>query len=278
MRETGNLPIVVVYWFLAGVAALFALLAVREVIRVGTQKPLEVRVAERRVRLEVREVSGKRNRYKTLYATAELQLKRLDTGEVVRLAEEGPTNKEAVIDLSFLDNWERGKRLAAADRGGKLELNPAPVWLPVLALGIGCWMFGTFAWMAKPFADGNDTSGPGLKFLALAVLPIGVAVWGVGSNLARERAEKAVERVAVTGRGREVAWVDFREDLAGRGVDVKDEVAQLIDSDPVRYCEYEWEGKRWRSVGLYVQVREGEVHRGQINPANPRDVKWGEEQ
>jgi hypothetical protein len=278
MRETGNLPIVVVYWFLAGVAALFALLAMRELLRMRTQVPLEVRVAERKVRLEVREVSGKRSRYKAIFAVAELRLERLDNGAVSRVAEEGPVAKDAVIDLSFLDAWERGKRRAAVLRDGGVELSEGPRWGPLVGLGIGFWMFGTFAWMAKPFAEGKETSGVGLPFLALAVLPIGVAAWGIASNRMEEAAAKAVQRVRMEGRGREVAWVDFRADLAGRGVDVKDEVAQLIDSDPVRYCEYEWQGKRWRSVGLYVQVREGEVYRGQINPANPRDVKWGEEQ
>jgi hypothetical protein len=277
MRETENLPILIVYWFLVAVTAAFAVLAAREVFRMGSRKPLEVRVAERTVRLEVRELSGKRNRYKALYATAELRLERLDTGGMVQVTEEGPTTKDAVVDLSFLDNWERGKRLAAVERDGNVKVSAEPAWLPVLALGVGVWMFGTFAWMAKPFAEGNVTSGVGLKFLALAVLPIGVAVWGIGSNMTREKAEKAVRREAVEGRGREVGAKRFYEELKKHGVEVSGEVERFMDSDPVRYCEYGWEGKVWRSVSLTVQVAEGEAYRGQINPANPRDVKWGEE-
>ena len=79
IRDTSSTPVSLVilgvYWFLLFIAIVFAGFALREANRLRTLRPVQVRVANRAVRLEVRELSGKRGKYKALFAVATI-----DTG------------------------------------------------------------------------------------------------------------------------------------------------------------------------------------------------------
>ena len=277
-EETRSFPILVVYWFLLAVALAFAVMALLEVNRLRTRLPFQLRVLDRTLQLEVREISGRRGKYKALYAVVDLRLERLDTRQVVNTTEERPVSKDEMVMHSFLDRWERGAALTAMERDGKLEIDPPPAWLPALALSIGMCMFGAFAWMVKPFAEGVRERGMGVKFLVLALFPLGAAAWGIGMNVMKDRAEQTLRRVPVEGRGKSTPTGEFMAELAGMGVKAGEDVRKFIDSDSVSYCEYSWEGKTLRSVSLWCQPGDGDPCAGRLNPANPRDVKWGAEQ
>lgn len=276
-EQTRSFPILVVYWFLAAVALAFAVMALLEVNRLRTRQPLQVRVADRAVRLEVRELSGRRGPYKELYGVADLRLERLDTRQVLNQTDERRVSKDELAALTFLDRWERGTIMTAVEREGKLDLDAPPAWLPALGLSIGMCMFGAFAWMVKGFAEGGRGSGMGVKFLVLALFPLGAAAWGIGMIVMKDRAEQTLRRVPVEGRGKSTPIGDFMGELAGMGVKAGEDVRKFIDTDAVSYCEYTWEGKTLRSVSLWCQPGEGEACAGRLNPGNPRDVKWAAE-
>ena len=96
---------------------------------------------------------------------------------------------DELLTLQFLDKWDPAVTLAAAAAESGLELEPANPWLMLLGPALGAWIFGTFAWMAKPFVEGGPPGGMGVKFLALAALPLGVAIAGIGSNVLKDRTE-----------------------------------------------------------------------------------------
>jgi hypothetical protein len=263
-EQTRSFPVLMVYWFLLAVALAFAFFAAREAVSVLTRKPLQARVVSREVRVEGREMSGRRSKYWALFALAKLRLENLATREVITETLEEQISKEQLVELSFLDR---------SAPGTVLDPRPDNGWLPVLAFGIGVWMFGVFAWMTKPFADGRGMDGVGVKFLALAVLPIGVAAFGIGQKVMKA----ALQREAVEGTRREVPVEEFFVELARIGVLVGPDIGRVLDPGAIDYCEYSWEGKKWRSASIWCQPPPGEKGEGRINPANPRDIKWGGE-
>ena len=182
-----------------------------------------------------------------------------------------------VLSHAFLDAWERGARITGTEREGAIDLDGAEPWAGALGLGIGMWMFGTFAWLTKRFGLEDGRGSTGWPFLALAVLPIGIGSFGVWHHWKTEEDAKAVERVAVEGRGRSMTLAAFLEELKGMGVKAGDGVEAYLDKEVVRYCEYEWEGRKLRSVSMWVQLEDGQVHPGRVNRVNPRDVKWGDQ-
>ena len=161
-EETRSFPILVVYWFLLAVALAFAVMALLEVDRLRTRLPFQMRVLDRTLQLEVREINGRRGKYKELYAVADL---RLETRQVVNKTEDRPVSKDERVMHSFLDRWEGGAALPAMERDGQLEIDPPPTWLPALAL----FPLGAAAWGDRDECDERQggtvaaTSGGGGK-------------------------------------------------------------------------------------------------------------------
>lgn len=271
IRDGANVVVLGVYWFLVLVAVVFAGVGLWQVGKMQTRRPVEARVVGRSVRVEVREVPAKRGKVKSLYALADLKL---DTGKVVSFAEERRISVEEFISHAFLDQWEVGAVREAAEMGGVLELDPAPAWVPVAGFGLCALLFGTFAWMARPFAYGERFERIGVTFLVLALFPIGAAGFGIWMNMQKAK----VGRTVVMGKGREMRFGDFLAELAGMGVVVSGDVGAFVDKEKVQFCEFPWEGKVVRSVSLYCQKGEGEACEARVNTGDVRDVKWGEEE
>ena len=276
-ERTPNFPVMIVYWFLAGMGWLFALGALWQVNIVRTRPPLQVRVSDRTVQVEVREVSGKRGKYKALFAVAQLRLERLDTRAAVTQTDERRITNEELVSLSFLDRWERGATLPAVEQNGALELDPDSPWLAAMGFGILAFMMGAFAWITKPFAEGGNTVGMGKKMLVLGLFPLGAMVFGIGSNVLKDKEEMALQRTGVEGKGKSTPTGEFLSGLSGLGVKAGEDVRTFLSSDDVQFCEFQWEGKTWRAVSSWCRTQDGEVTKGRLNPGNPRDVKWGEE-
>jgi len=276
-ERTPNFPVMIVYWFLAGMGWLFALGALWQVNIVRTRPPLQVRVSDRTVQVEVREVSGKRGKYKALFAVAQLRLERLDTRAAVTQTDERRITNEELVSLSFLDRWERGATLPAVEQNGALELDPDSPWLAAMGFGILAFMMGAFAWITKPFAEGGNTVGMGKKMLVLGLFPLGAMVFGIGSNVLKDKEEMALQRTGVEGKGKSTPTGEFLSGLSGLGVKAGEDVRTFLSSDDVQFCEFQWEGKTWLAVSSWCRTQDGEVTKGRLNPGNPRDVKWGEE-
>lgn len=253
-----SLVVLAVYWFLAVIALLFAIAALWQVNRVRTRKPVEVRVIERTMRVEVREMSGKRGRYKTLFAVANLRLERLDSHAVVTHKEEWPISKDAFVSLEFLDPLTPGTVKAAEERDGQWALDPASPWLIAGVLGICAWLFGAFAWVSRSAVDGG---GMGLRILALAVIPVGVAAYGIGVNVMKEKAENALQRVPVDGRPKEILVSELVKELEAVSVKAGEDVRNFFGDaeEKVQYTEYFWQGKPLRAVSLWCQAPESGV-------------------
>lgn len=271
IRDGANVAVLGVYWFLVAVAVVFAGVGLWQAAATRGRRPVQARVVERAVRVEVREVPAKRGKVKSLYALADLKL---DTGSMVAVREERRISVEEFVSHAFLDQWEVGAVREAVLSDGVWELEPAPAWVRALGFGLGALLFGTFAWMARPFAYGQRMERIGLTFLVLALFPIGAAGFAVWMNVQRSK----VVRTAVMGKGREMKFGDFLGELAGMGVVVSGEVGSFVDKEKVQFCEFPWEGKVVRSVSLYCQKGEGEACEARVNGADLRDVKWGEEE
>ena len=271
IRDGANVVVLGVYWFLVLVAVVFAGVGLWQAGKMRGRRPVQARVVERAVRVEVREVPAKRGKVKSLYALADLKL---DTGKVVSFAEERRISVEEFISHAFLDQWEVGAVREAAEMGGVLELDPTPAWVPVAGFGLCALLFGTFAWMARPFAYGERFERIGVTFLVLALFPIGAAGFGIWMNMQKAK----VGRTAVMGKGREMRFGDFLAELAGMGVVVSGDVGAFVDKEKVQFCEFPWEGRVVRSVSLYCQKGEGEACEARVNTGDVRDVKWGEEE
>lgn len=269
-----NLPVLLVYWFLLLVAVAFAAGALWQVNKVRGERTVELRVVDRTVRVDVRELRGKRGPYKVLWAEAALTLERLDDRRVVRHTSGRSIAKDELIAMTFLDAWEPGAKVTGVERAGVLEVEGVSSWGAAGGLAMGFWMFGTFAWMARPFALGEPGPSMGMRFLVMALIPISVGAWGVRDYLQRQ---KDVPREAVEGRGVEDPAEKLWADLEARRVKVEEGGRAFVDLEKARYCRYEWAGKELRSTSLWCQPGEGETVPGRLNPANPRDVKWGAE-
>ena len=270
IRDGANVVVLGVYWFLVLVAVVFAGVGLWQAGKMRGRRPVQARVVERAVRVEVREVPAKRGKVKSLYALADLKL---DTGVVVPMREERRISYEEFVSHAFLDQWEVGAVREAAEMGGVWELDPTPAWVPVAGFGLCALLFGTFAWMARPFAYGERLERIGVTFFVLALFPIGAAGFGIWMNLQKAK----VGRTVVEGKGREMGFGDFLAELKGLGVVVAGEVGPFVDKEKVQFCEFPWEGKVVRSVSLYCQKGEGESCAARVNGGDLRDVKWGEE-
>jgi hypothetical protein len=272
-----NFAVQAVYWFLFAIALLFAAAGLWQVYRITSAQPLQVRILDRTVKIELRELSAKRGTYKALIAVAELRLERLDNRAVVTMTDENQVKKEELVSLSFLERWEQGTLIPAAASDGKLELNPPNPWAIAGAFGVGFWMFGTFAWMARSFATDEAFGSVGLKILVLALLPIGVAAYAIWANLSAEKAEQALERMPVEAELKEFRVRDFIADLERRGVATGAGVTDFLGGpdDTIHFGEFTWEGRTVRSAEAYGAV--GERIKGRSNPGNPHDVKWGDQ-
>ncbi len=269
-----NLPVLLVYWFLLLVAVAFAAGALWQVNKVRGEREVELRVVNRTVRVDVKELQGKRGKYKVLWAEAALTLDRLDDRRVVRYTAERSISKEEMIAMSFLDAWEPGAKMTGIERAGVLEVEANSSWWGAGGLAMGFWLFGTFAWMARPFALGQPGASMGMQFLVLALIPLAVGTWGVRDYLQRQ---KDVPRVAVEGRGVEDPVEKLWGELEARGVKVEAGGRAFADLEKARYCRDEGAGKELRSTSLWCQPGEGETVPGRLNPKDPRDVKWGAE-
>jgi hypothetical protein len=278
-----SLPIAIVFWFLAIVAISFVLLAVWRLWRSALQRPFDVAVETRRVNVLLRNVRlSKPDRTVTrLYGDYQLELVRTDTGRISTQTEKNPLSKEELVSLEFLDRYSPGTRLKAIeerDGSGTLDLEPENRWFGVVGILFGAWMFGTFAWMARPFATGAEDPAKGiiLKFLSFAALLVAVVVF-VALLDQRTRSGKELQpRVAVEGFARRLTSEEFVAGLRSAGVNVEDRVAQWL-GESVRFCEYQYGGKTWRTTSLYCQPPEDQPCPGRLNPDNPRDVKWDRE-
>lgn len=282
MNEDRSLLFLGMYWLLVIGTLAISYFLLREVWEIREQKLLQVRVVERTVQVDVRMVAAKKRSgvsYPFLFAAAQLRVERLDTHAVVDYTEEKRLDKtDELVTHEFLYNWEPGKTLPAVERGGVLKLNPEDPWRFVLALFTVGWMMGTIAWMVEPFINGNDRDPMGMKLLTLGALPFALILFGIGAGIAEEREQKAVKRVAVEGRRKEVSLGDFLAEIPGIGVRAGDDVKKHFGESArtVGYCEFAWAGKTWRAASFWCQGPEGVTVAGRLNPADPRDVKWGQ--
>ena len=120
---------------------------------------------------------------------------------------------------------------------------------------------GTIAWMIRPFIEGDSRDPMGIKLLTLAALPFALTVYGIGSSISEEREQKAVKRVAVEGRRKEVALGDLLAELAGMRVKAGDDVRKHFGESTrtVEYCEFAWSGKSWRAASSWRFSDQGEM-------------------
>lgn len=281
MHEERSLLFLGTYWVMVLATLAFSYFSLREVWQIREQTVLQVRVLERTVQMDVRMVSSKKSsavKRPFLFAAVQLRLERLDTHAGVNYTEEKQlVNTDEFVTHEFLDEWALGKPIPAVERSGVLELNPENPWMAVLGLGLAAWMMGTFTWMIKPVIEGNSNDGMGIKLLALAVLPLGAMVFGIGASVVEGRQEKALQRAAVEGRRKEVSVPDLLTEFRGMGVKAGDDVKEHFGDGErtVQYCEFTWSGKTWRTKSC--QPPEGQTVAGRLNPGDPRDVKWGRE-
>jgi hypothetical protein len=278
--QQASLPITIIFWFLAIVAMLFVLLAAWQLRRSALQSPFEVAVESRRVNVILRDVRvSKPERIVTrLYGDYQLAFVRADTGQTVKQTEQHSLSREELVSLEFLDRYVPGARLKAIearDGSGALDLEPGNRWFGVVGVLFGAWMFGTFAWMARPFATGAEdpTRGMILKFLSLAALLVAVVVFVALLDQRTKSGKETRPRVAVEGFVKRLTSEEFVAGLRSAGLTVESGVTQWL-GESVRFCEYQYGGKTWRTTSLYCQPPEGQPCPGRLNPDNPRDVKW----
>lgn len=275
-----NLPIAIVFWFLALVTISFVLLAAWRTWRSALRSPFEVAVETRRVNVVVRDVRESKSRrfVPRLYVEYRLVLVRPDTGRTTTQTDETWLSEEELVSLEFLDQYAPGTRLQAIeerDKPGALDLEPGKRWFAVVGILFAAWMFGTFAWIARPFATGADDLDAGiyLKFLSLAALLVAVVVFVVLYDQRTKGGKESRPRVAVEGYSKRLTSEEFVAGLRSSGVNVEDRVTQRL-GESVRFSEYQYGGKTWRTTSLYCQPPEGQPCPGRLNPDNPRDVKW----
>ncbi len=275
-----NIPITILFWFLVLVAVFFVVLALRQYRRSAIQSPFGVSVQSRAVDVLMREVrlSKPTRTVMRLYADYHLAFLRMDNEQLVKQTEQYALPKEELVSLEFLDRYAPGARLTAIeqrDGSGTLDLEPGKRWFAVVGILFGAWMFGTFAWITRPHATGADDSfgGFALKMLSFAALLVAVVVFVILSDRSEKSKPGSGPRVQVEAYSRKLTTEEFLADLAAAGVNVKDGVAGEL-GDTVRFSEFQYGGKTWRTTSPYCQPPEWRPCTGRLNPDNPRDVKW----
>lgn len=216
-----------------------------------------------------------------LYGDYQLLFVRVDTGQTVKQTEQLLLSREELVSLEFLDRYAPGARLKAIEeRNGSdaLNLEPGNRWLGAVGVLFGAWMFGTFAWMVRPFATGTEdpTKNIILKFLSFAALLVAVVTMVALLDQRTKGGKELRPRVAVGGFAKRLTGEEFVAGLRSVGVIVENGVCQWL-GESVGFCEYQYAGKTWRTTSLYCQPPEGQPCPGRLNPENPRDVKWDRE-
>jgi hypothetical protein len=278
-----SLPFAIVFWFLAVVTISFVLLAAWRTWSSASQSPFEVAVESRRVNVVVRDVRESKSRriVPRSYVEYRLALVRPDTGRTTEQTEQTWLSEAELVSLEFLDRYTPGTRLQVIeerDKPSTFDLEPGKRWFAVVGILFAAWMFGTFAWIVRPFATRADEPGGRiyLKFLSFAALLVAVVVFVVLDDRRTKGGKESRPRVAVEGYSKRLTSEEFVADLRASGVDVEDRVAQRL-GESVRFSEYEYGGRTWRTTSLDCQPPEGQPCPGRLNPDNPRDVKWGGE-
>lgn len=278
--QQANIPITILFWLLVLVAVFFVMLALRYSWRTALQRPFEVSVASRSVDVLLREVrlSKPPRTVNRLYADYHLTFLRKDTEQLVKQTEQYPLPQDELVSLKFLDQYAPGARLAAIERrdgSGGLDLEPGKRWFSVVGILFGAWMFGTFAWIARPFATGAESPMDGfvLKMLSFAGLIVAVVVFVALLDRLEKGEPGRRPRVPVEAYSRTLTTGEFLADLIAAGVNVNDGIAERL-GETVSFSEYRYGGKTWRTTSLSCQPPEGQPCPGLLNPDNPRDVKW----
>jgi hypothetical protein len=269
---------------------MFVLTSARNAVRHLMLKEVPVRILARSARVEVRELPSRRSSSKMipwLFAVHSLRLVRLDSHRDISQIEEKQISTDELVTMQFLEEWQPGYSFQAAESGSKpaegggeaaqlnLHLEETRfAWFGPLMMA---WMIGGFAWLAKPDADGEFGRGVALKLLVFAGVPALIGAIAGGLHVLKERRQQGAERVAVQGYLREKKIDDLIRDLSVIGVKAGDDVRRYYGDDTIRFCEYTWGGKVWRSTSLWCQPPDGQPCPGRLNPKNPRDVKWGDE-
>ena len=272
-----------VFWFLVAVAAVFAFLMVGSAVRAWRAREVQVVVVSRSLSLEVREVSAKRGTVKRIVLTSNVTLEDRVSGQRSTQTFERFLTSEEFTTHEFLDTYTSGsvKRASvAAHEPDRFDLEPDARWLIPVAFSLGVWMFGVFAWLVHPMIyDERLSEGVGLKILAMAALIVFASLFGAySSGQWTPRSATPVERVPVEGFSKSLPTGEDLVALKTLKVAVKNEPALMeYVGDSIRFCQYQYGGKIWRTTSLYCQPSPDEPKPGRLNPANPWDVKWGDE-
>lgn len=278
------LPLRIVCWFLTALALLAAAGLVREAVRQWLRRPVAVRVVSREVRMEVRDVPTRRSPSRTmpwLFAVAQLRLTRVDGQGELTATVTSIVSRDEAVTLQFLDGTAPGtSHTARVTPGQPVEVDPPAAWQALGALAILTYLLAAFAWLAwGGAAEGPVRPAMGWRIAALGVLPFGAMAAALLNLQLTQSREADLVRVPVEGRGQQVMAAQLMEELGKLGVTFAgpERVRAYLDESALRYCEYQWQGRAWRSASLWCQPPDDEVCAGRVNPANARDVKWGAE-
>lgn len=273
-----------VFWPLAVVAGIFGLATVGALVQALRTDEVDVMVAARTVTLDFKPLEFRRGQQLRLVAIWDVALEDRKTGRRAVQTYEEILDSDDFASYKFLDAYQPGslRRAAVApDDPGRFDLDPSQRWSRPFGLLIAAWMFGVFAWFIHPMVRNRDP-GDGIfkKFLAMAGLIVFAVVLGVVAkrkDATGTTAKVGGQRAPVQGFIKTQPISLALAGLRGRGVQMRNEPGIAKYVGDLRFCEYMFGGKAWRSTSLYCQPPENEACPGTVDPANPRDVKWKDE-
>jgi hypothetical protein len=132
-------------------------------------------------------------------------------------------------------------------------------------------LLGWFAWMLWPVVTSDTEMRMGLKFgVAGFALIVGVG-FALYNRNREETIAQQIRRYPVSGTVKSMPLAQALDEIEAKGVKIRPDIKSIF-MDPVRYCEYEFQGQKWRadSPGGW----EGTLIEGMVNRANPHDVIW----
>ena len=278
-----SLAVIAVYWFLAAITALFALLMLSSLIRALRSRDIEITVASCAFTLEVKEVQVRNSPADRLFVTWDVLLEDRRTGRRVTQTFDKLLKADEFTTREFLEAYSPGSvKKASVDshKQDSFDLTPAYRWLLPQVFFCGAWLFGVFAWLVHPLIEeGNPFDGVAKKILAMVGLVVVAASFGMRSSQKwpfADRKGNAPIRVPVQGFSKTRPVAQELAELKAMNVKLKNEPGILkYLGENIHFCEYEYGGKAWRTTSLYCQPPPDEPCPGRLNPANPRDVEWG---
>jgi hypothetical protein len=251
-------------------AAFFALLSVYR-STVADERELRILARETEVWQENRRY--RKGRGSALVPVVTKSLTLAGNGQTFHHKVTRDLDQRGFFSEAFLHEYRPGETVwvTVSPDGRSVELETGIEKKKALGLGAIILLLGWFAWMLWPAVTSSTEWRMGLKFAVAGFAMIAGVGFALYNRNREETITQQIRRYPVSCTMKSMPLAQALGEIEAKGVKLRPDVKSIFN-DPVRYCEYEFQGQTWRATS--PSGLDGTVNEGRVNPANPHDVIW----